>query len=70
MENAQLVKRHTYSMNPKYTQLVKEVIQKLLDVRFIYPIKHTSWASLVRISKKKNAKIMVWIYFKKVSDVT
>lgn len=57
-------------MNPKYTELVNEEIQNLLNVGFIYLIKHMDWASLIVITKKKNDKIRVWVEFKKVNAVT
>ena len=56
-------------MDPKYTKLIKDEIQRLLDVRFVYPIEHIDWASLIMITKKKNGKIRVCVDFKKVNTV-
>jgi hypothetical protein len=44
-------------MNPNYALRVKKDLDKLLDVRFIYPIKTTQWLSSLVIVLKKNGKI-------------
>ena len=44
-------------MNPKYEMVVKEEIDKHLDVRFIYEIEHMEWVSPIMIITKKNGKI-------------
>ncbi len=41
MANAQLIKQRQYRMNSNYALKVKEDLDKLLDVGFIYPIETT-----------------------------
>jgi hypothetical protein len=51
-------------MNPNYALRVKEDLDKLLDVGFIYPIKTTQWLSplvIVPKKKKKTNCVYVWI---------
>ena len=46
-------------MNPNLRDIVKEEIQKLLEVGFIYPISESEGFSLLVIVPKKNGK---WIF--------
>ena len=39
----------TYPMNPKYAEKVKEELNKLLEVGFIYEIEHSEWVSPIFI---------------------
>ncbi len=41
--NAQPIKQIQYKMNPNYALKVREDLDKLLDVGFIYPIETTQW---------------------------
>jgi hypothetical protein len=41
MAGAQPIKQRQYIMNPNYALKVQEDLDKLLDARFIYPIKTT-----------------------------
>jgi hypothetical protein len=53
MAGAQPIRQRQYIMNPNYALKVKEDLDKLLDARFIYPIKTTPCLSpLVIVSKK------------------
>jgi len=45
-------------MNPNYALRVKEDLDKLLDVGFIYPIKTTQWLSPLVIVPKKKKQIV------------
>ena len=56
-DDAKPVQQHPYDMNPKYEMIVKEEIDKLLNVGFIYEIEHTEWISPIVIVTKKNGKI-------------
>ena len=58
-DDAKPVQQRPYDMNPKYEMIVKEEIDKLLDVGFIYEIKHTEWVSPIVSITKKNGKIRV-----------
>ncbi|MDM1593495.1 hypothetical protein [Escherichia coli] len=53
-DGARPVRQRAYPMNSKYSQLVKEEIDKLLEVGFIYEIEHTEWVSPIVIVLKKN----------------
>jgi hypothetical protein len=57
MADAQLIKQKEYRMNLNYALKVKEDLDKLLDVGFIYPIETTQWLSPLVIVLKKNGKL-------------
>jgi hypothetical protein len=57
-------------MNPKYAAKVKEEIDKLLKVGFIYPVKETEWLSPIVIVPKKNGKLRVCVDYRKLNEVT
>ena len=38
-------------MSPRYAKLVKEKLQKLIDVALIYAIKHIDWVSPIMIAR-------------------
>ena len=44
-------------MNPALKNVVKEELQKLLDVGFIYPISDIQWVSPLVMVPKKNGKM-------------
>ena len=64
------VKQRPYPMNPKHAHAVKEEIDKLMRVGFIYEIEHTDWVSPIVIVMKKNGKIRVCVNYKKVNAAT
>ena len=64
------VQQHPYDMNPKYETIVKEEIDKLLNVGFIYEIEHTEWVSPIVIVTKNNGKVRVCVDLKKVNAAT
>jgi hypothetical protein len=41
-------------VNPSLRDIVKEELQKLLDINFIYPISDSKWVSPIVIVPKKN----------------
>jgi len=43
-------------MNPALREIVKDELQKLLNVNFIYPISHSQWVSSLVITTNKNGK--------------
>ena len=43
-------------MNPILKEIVKEELQKLLKVGFIYPISDSQWVSPLVVVPKKNGK--------------
>jgi hypothetical protein len=44
-DNARPVCQRQYRLNPKYSLMVKEDIDKLLEAGFIYPVNNTEWVS-------------------------
>jgi hypothetical protein len=66
-----LVRQPQRRMNPTLKDIVKEEIQKLLNVGFIYPISDSKWVSpLVVIAKKVTGKWIIFFDFWEVNKVT
>ena len=58
-------------MNPTLKDIVKEEIQKLLNVRFIYPISDSKWVSpLVVVPKKVTEKWRICVDFRELNKAT
>ena len=50
-----------YRMNPKYAKAVKEELDKLLKVGFIYPLEKVTWLSPKVVVPKKNGKLKIYV---------
>lgn len=50
-------------MNPAIKDIIKEELQKILDVGFIYPIVNSDWVSLLVIFPKKNGKCRICAHY-------
>ena len=59
-----------YRMNPNYAKQVKEEIDKLLAVGFIYPVEEVTWLSPIVVVPKKNGKIRVCVDYRKLNAAT
>ncbi len=57
MANARPINQRKYKMNPNYALKLKEDLNRLLDVEFIYPIETTQWLFPLVIIPKKNRKL-------------
>jgi len=57
-------------MNPNYALRVKEDLDKLLDIGFIYPKETTQWLSLLIIVPKKNGKLYICVDYQKLNAQT
>lgn len=57
-------------MKPALKNIIKEELQKLLDVGFIYPISDNQWVSLLVISPKKNGKWWICVDYKELDKAT
>ena len=69
-EGAKPFKQKSYNMNPNYAKLVKEEIDRLLRVGFIYPVEKATWISPIVIVPKKNNKIRVCVDYRKLNAAT
>ena len=58
-EGAKPIKQRQRQLNPKYSLLVKEELDKLLDIGFIYPVSFSEWVSPIVILPKKNGKLHI-----------
>jgi hypothetical protein len=56
--------------NPKYTAMVKEELDKLLEAGFIRLVETTEWVSPVVLVLKKNGKLKVCVKYKALNKVT
>jgi hypothetical protein len=57
-------------MNPNLKEILKEELQKLLNVGFIYPISDSEWVSPLVIVPKKNGKWRVCVDYRALNKAT
>ena len=57
-------------MNPTLKNIVKEELQKLLDVGFIYPISDSQWVSPLVIVPKNNGKWRICVDYRELNKAT
>jgi hypothetical protein len=57
-------------MNPTLKDIVKEELQKLLHLNFIYPISDSKWVSPLVILPKKNDKWRICVDFRELNKAT
>jgi len=57
-------------MNPNLKEIVKEELQKLPNVNFIYPISDSLWVSPLVIIPKKNGKWRICIHYRELNKAT
>ena len=69
-EGVKPVRQRQYRMNPKYSLMVKEEIDKLLECKFIYPVPFSEWVSPIVIVPKKNGKIRICQDFRQLNKAT
>jgi hypothetical protein len=75
MDDAVPVRQRQYRLNPKYSMMVKEELDKLLEAGFIYPVNNSEWVSPIVIVPKKvgpdgKTKIRVCQDFRKLNAAT
>jgi hypothetical protein len=57
-------------LNPHLKDIVKEELQKLLDVNFIYPISDSKWVSPLVVVPKKNGKWRICVDYQELNKAT
>ena len=57
-------------MNPNYMAKMKEEIDKLLRVSFIWLVKQATCLSPIVVVPEKNSKIWVYVDYRKLNDAT
>ncbi|KAL2624212.1 hypothetical protein R1flu_008457 [Riccia fluitans] len=71
LEGSVLVRQRQYRLNPKYSLLVKDEIDKYLSVGIIFLVLSSEWVSpIVIVPKKKIGKIRVCQDFRKLNTAT
>eukprot|EP00253_Pinus_taeda_P013839 PITA_13839 len=69
-ENSRPIRQPQRRMNPNLREIVKEELQKLLNVNFIYPISDSRWVSHLVIVPKKNGKWRACIDYRELNKAT
>jgi hypothetical protein len=74
-EGAVPVRQRQYRLNPRYSLMVKEEIDRLLEAGFIYPVNNSEWVSPIVVVPKKvgadgTVKIRVCQDFRKLNSAT
>lgn len=69
-KDAQLIWQPQWSLNPHLKDIVKEELQKLLDVKFIYVILDSKWVSLLVVIPKKNGKWRICVDYRELNKAT
>ena len=69
------IRQRQYKLNPKYSLMVKEEIDRLLEAGFIYPVNNSEWVSPIVVVPKKvgangKVKIRVCQDFRKLNTAT
>jgi hypothetical protein len=70
LPNVKPIKAKQGRWNPRYTAMVKEELDKLLETGFIRPVETTEWVSLMVLALKKNDKLRVCVNYKVLNKVT
>ena len=68
--NLHKLQQSRYRLNLKYAVTVKEEIDKLLRVGFIWPIKKETWLCPTVVVPKKNGKIRVCVDYRELNSAT
>lgn len=59
-----------YRMNPNYAKAVKEELDKLMKVGFIYPLEKVTWLLPIVVVPKKNGKLRICVDYRKLNAAT
>ena len=69
-EGARPIRQHQRRMNPTLKDIVKEELQKLLNVNFLYPISDSKWVSPLVVVPKKNGKWQICVDYGELNKAT
>src|SRR3984885_7727116 len=69
-ESSRPIRQPQRRMNPNLREIVKEELQKLLKVNFIYPISDSQWVSPLVVVPKKNGKWRICVDYRQVNKAT
>ena len=69
-ENIQSVRQPQKRMNPSLKYIVKDELQKLLDLDFIYLVSDSKWASPLVVVPKMGGKWRICVYFLDLNKAT
>jgi hypothetical protein len=69
-EDSQPIRQPQRRMNPALKDIVKEELQKLLDLNFIYPISDSKLVSLLVIVPKNNGKWCIYVNYRELNKTT
>jgi len=69
-EDCKLVRQPQKRMNQALKDIVKEELQKLLDVGFIYSISDSEWVSPLVLVPNKNGKWRIYVDYRELNKVT
>ena len=69
-QDARPIQQPQHRLNPHLKDIVKEELQKLLDVNFIYPISDSKWVSPLVLVPKKNWKCHICVDYRELNKAT
>lgn len=69
-KDARPIRQPQRRLNPYLKDIVKEELQNLLDVNFIYPIFNNKWVSPLVVAPKKNGKLHICIDYRELNKAT
>ena len=69
-ENVRPIRQPQRRMNPMLKEIVKDELQKLLKVDFIYPISDSQWVSPLVVVPKKNGKWWICVDYRELNKET
>jgi hypothetical protein len=69
-DNMRPLRQPQRRMNPMLKEVVKEELQKLLKVGFIYPISDSQWVSPLVVVPKKNGKWRICVDYREINKET
>ena len=67
---AKTIRQPQHRLNPHLKDIVKEELQKLLDVNFIYLISNSKWVSPLVLVPKNNGKWRICVDYRELNKAT